>query len=298
MSFRLGRVLIRIHFLLPILGMMGFLFHMGDQIIPNLSAFALHEAGHLLMAKMWGITIQEIEITPLGGVIIMEGAEKRPPHQRFLIAFAGPFFSFLGCVLSAALYNAGEIPLQFAAHFARMSFLLCLLNLIPVLPLDGGRMARVVLNSFFPYSFVTRILTGGAFLLGILLCGVTFYFAFAGRLLLAPVFAGFYLIYAANIEGRQHTAAYITAWIGRRQRLENNETIPLEAAAASVNMPVLSLLRSFSPGKYHVVYVLSADGMETQGILEEKALCDAILNQKDATLGEIIEKSRALKTKA
>ena len=293
MSFRLGRILIRIHFLLPILGMIGFLFHMEDQIVPNLSAFVLHEAGHMLSAKLWGAAIREIEITPLGGVMFVEGEEKCLPYQQFLIAFAGPFFSFLGCVLSAALYHSGAVSFQFAAHFARMSFLLCLFNLIPVLPLDGGRMARILLCRFFPHSFATRILTAAAFLIGFFLCGVTFFFAFEGRILLAPVFAGLYLIYAANIEGKQNTAGYITALIGRRQRLDNNEIILLEAVAASANMPVLSLLRSFSPGKYHVVYVLSPDGMEKQGILEEKALCDAILNQKDATLGEIIEKSRA-----
>ena len=125
--------------------------------------------------------------------------------------------------------------------------------------------------------------------MGLFLCGVTIYFAVQGRMLLSPAFAGLYLIYAANIESRQATANYVTALIARRQRLDHHEILNLETFAAGENMPVLSLLRHFSPGKYHIVYVLSPDGMTREGILEEKSICDAILNRQNLTLGDLLK---------
>lgn len=293
MSFRLGAVRLRVHLLLPLLVVFAFLSEMGNQILPNFLAFFLHECGHLLAAKIFAVPINEIELTPLGGVITLDGMESRPAHQRFLVAFAGPLFSFLACLLVAWFYQAQAVSFSFANIFIHTSFLLGLLNLIPVLPLDGGQMARAVLGKFFSFSAVTRILTGAAFILGFLLCGVTGYFALRGQLVLSPAFAGLYLIYAASIENRQATASYVTALIARRQRLEQRDIVSLEAFAAGEKMPVLSLLKHLSPGKYHIVFVLSQDGMERKGVLEEKEICDAILNRKNMVLGEIIKNDPA-----
>ena len=289
MSFRLGSVRLRVHLILPLLVMFAFLSKMGNQIIPNFLAFFLHECGHLLAAKLFAVPISEIELTPLGGVITLE-MENRPAYQRFFVAFAGPLFSFLGCLLAAGFYQAQAVSFSFSNIFVHTSLLLGLLNLLPVLPLDGGQMTRAILGKFISFSAVTRILTYAAFILGFLLCGVTGYFALQGQMLLSPAFAGLYLIYAANIETRQATASYVTALIARRQRLEQWDILPLEAFAAGEKMPVLSLLKHFSPGKYHIVFVLSQDGMVHKGVLEEKEICDAILNHKNMVLGEIIKK--------
>ena len=293
MSFRLGAVRLRVHLLLPLLVVFAFLSEMGNQIIPNLLAFFLHECGHLLAAKLFSASISEIELTPLGGVITLDGMENHPAYQRFFVAFAGPLFSFLSCLLAAGFYQAQAVSFSFSNIFIHTSLLICLLNLLPVLPLDGGQMTRAILGKIFSFSAVTRILTGAAFIVGFLLSGVTVYFALQGHLLLSPAFAGLYLIYAANIENRQATASYVTALIARRQRLEQRDILPLEAFAAGEKMPVLSLLKHFSPGKYHIVFVLSQDGMDRKGVLEEKEICEAILNRKNRTLGEIIKNDPA-----
>lgn len=259
----------------------------GAGVIPTLLALFLHESGHLLAARWQKMRVEEIEITPYGGVIAIENMAGQPPLPSFFLAAAGPLFSLLGCLLAAVLLKNGLASFDFAQRFARGNLILLLVNLTPALPLDGGRMLRALLSRFFSYATATRVLTRAGYGLGALLCGVSVYFAFQGAICLSPAFAGLYLVYAAALEGRQGTARYVTALIGRRQRLEQRETLPVEFLAAGAATPVMRLLGRLNAGKYHVIYVLSPDGMERLGILEEKALCEAILESKEVTLGEI-----------
>lgn len=290
MTFRLGRITLRVHGMLPLLWIFAWITGSGAGLLPTLLALLLHESGHLLAARWQKMRVEEIEITPYGGVIVLENVAAAPPLASFFLAAAGPLASLMGCFLAAALLHLGMMDDQFAQGFARGNLLLLLVNLIPALPLDGGRMMRALLSRFLPYATATRILTRIGYGLGALLCGISLYFAFQGLLILSPAFAGLYLIYAATLEGRQGAARYITALIARRQRLERQETLPVELIAVGAETSGRALLRRLSPGKYHVIYVLSQDGMQRLGTLEEKAFCEAVLNHGDVPLGEWIEK--------
>ena len=290
MTFHLGKNRVYIHPLLPVCVFAALWAGMRRALLSAMLAFALHESGHLIAAKLCAIPISDMELTPLGGVIAFDDSQAYPAVHRFLLALGGPLCSFMGCFLAPKLYAAGFCSFAFASGFAHANLVLFLVNLLPVLPLDGGQMLRAALSRFFSYSGITKALTAGASIVGLLLCALTVFFAVQGVLQLSPAFAGLYLAYAASIEGRQQTSRYITAMIARRQRLEKRDILPVEAIAASADASVLSLLRHLSPGKYHIVYALSPDGMTLEGTLEEKALCEALLSPDHPALREAIQK--------
>ena len=64
--------------------------------------------------------------------------------------------------------------------------------------------------------------------------------------------------------------------------------LPVEMVAAGAEMPVHSLLGRLTPGKYHMIHVLSPDGMTRLGVIEEKAFCEAVLSRHDESLGSIL----------
>ena len=292
MKCRVGTVLLRVHPLLPLLWGAAWLTGGGKNLFPALLALLLHEYGHVIAAKALRIPVNEIEVTPFGGVMALDGLDAAPPLSRFLEAGAGPLFSLLGCLLSAGLYQSGGMPLPFASVFFRANLTLLLINLLPALPLDGGQMLRAGLQRFFPFPAVTRILTALAFLLGGAFCAFSLYFAFQGEFVLFPIFAGLYLMYASAIEQRQSTAHYVTALIARRQKLERQDVLPVEIVAASGEMTARRLLRQLHPGRYHIIYVLSRDGMRSGGILEEQDFCDAVLAHNDQTLMTVLQANR------
>ncbi|WP_437625863.1 site-2 protease family protein [Sorangium sp. So ce1151] len=120
---------------------------------------ALHELGHSLVARRFGITVREILLLPIGGVAMLVGRPERPLHE-LLIALAGPAVNVaLAAVLllvnGALGFLPGLIELGAASGPSLQTALLWLLganvalavfNMIPALPLDGGRVLRAGLS--------------------------------------------------------------------------------------------------------------------------------------------------------
>ena len=289
MTLRTRPIRWNIHPVLPLVWMISALLGGWSGALAAALALLLHECGHLLAARWLGCPITEVEITPWGGLMTLEEMESVPPWRWFLLAAAGPLCSLLGCFLAAEMHRLG-VHFFFARRFARMNLLLLLMNLLPALPLDGGWMLLALLRRFRSHARAARCLTLVGYILGGALCGLSLLFACRGRLVVAPCFAGLYLIYAAAAERKASTARYVTALIARRQRLERGQTLPVEILAAGADTPARMLLRSLHPGHYHIVHVLSPDGQRTVATLEEQALCDLLLDPNDPALGSRAKK--------
>ena len=103
----------------------------------------LHEASHAVMARHYGITVSWIMLHFLGGQTDID-SEPRSPRQEFWIAFVGPVTSIaVGLVAWLATNLTGEGVLDLAIKgVAVANLVLGVLNLVPGLPLDGGRVLR------------------------------------------------------------------------------------------------------------------------------------------------------------
>ena len=288
MTLRVGGCRVRVHPLLPLLLIVGAVTGMGERLLPSLAALALHEGGHLLAARWLRLRVDELEITPLGGLMTASNLNTVPPPRRFLLAAAGPLANLAGMALSPLLYRRGLISFDLTGAFIHANLTLLLINLLPALPLDGGQMVQAVVNRFFPGRGTARWLALASSIIGLLLCGLTMVFALQGKLVFAPAFAGLYLLYAAAVEGRHGAVKYVTSLIARRQKLERQMVLPVETVAAGAEMPVRSLLGRLTPGKYHMIHVLSPDGMTRLGVIEEKAFCEAVLSRHEESLGSIL----------
>lgn len=281
MKIRIKKTTFLLHPLMIVCGI-GYVFIGTTQVLlASLCAMLIHELGHFLAGKTLGIPISSVELTPFGGVITVEGLQTVSPLRRVIFAFAGPAASAFGCFLAAFAANASWVDLSFATHFARSNFLLLCVNLLPVLPLDGGRIVRAFLEKWMGFQKATQTLVWIGCGTGIGLGLLSLLMALKGILNPAPAFAGIYLCYAAAQEAKQGTGHYITALIARRQILERHQVLPMEFLAVSENTPLPVLLRHLSPGKYHMIYQIDDDGMTFKQIMDERMLCDSLLQQQD-----------------
>ncbi len=114
----------------------------------GISAYALifislliHEAGHLVAAYLTGMRVKSCIIMPYGGELVIRNRYMAPKKDRFLVALGGPAATLI--LLLIAMW----IPFPGADQVVRIQVALLVLNLLPILPLDGGQAICALLET-------------------------------------------------------------------------------------------------------------------------------------------------------
>lgn len=133
----------------------------GAGVAVALALFAcvtLHEFGHALVARRYGVPTRDITLYPIGGVATLEG--RLEPRSEFAVALAGPAVNvalaappFAALLLTGGRFAGASIVEGFAVtNFAMAAF-----NLLPAFPMDGGRVVRSLLAQRMSVERATRI---------------------------------------------------------------------------------------------------------------------------------------------
>jgi len=132
----------------------------------------LHEMGHAITAQAYGVEVQSITLWFLGGVARFEQMPRRRGAEA-LIAIAGPIDSFV--IAGLCWVASWLVPVQWAAtrfvlvYLSYVNVVLAVFNLIPAIPLDGGRVLRSVLALWLPFHRATQIAGGVSRVLAVLM---------------------------------------------------------------------------------------------------------------------------------
>ena len=126
----------------PGLGLWKYVAGLAFAVVLYLSVL-LHEASHAYMARRYGFPVSSITLHFLGGMTAIEG-EARTPRQEFMIAVVGPLTSLLvgGAAVGLWFVTPDGLLLMAVEGLAGANLLVGVLNLIPGLPLDGGRVLK------------------------------------------------------------------------------------------------------------------------------------------------------------
>jgi stage IV sporulation protein FB len=178
-SYRIGRIAgtdIKVHLtFLLLVGLWGVRGYdeggLGGALASALALLALfacillHEFGHILMARRFGVRTPDVILLPIGGVARLERIPD-VPRQELLIALAGPAVTLAIIVALYAILlltghpaSLGQLSPEgpFLAQLMAVNVYLLLFNLIPAFPMDGGRVLRALLASRLGLMRGTRI---------------------------------------------------------------------------------------------------------------------------------------------
>jgi stage IV sporulation protein FB len=185
-SFKIGNVFgipVRIHatFLLLLYGVAlvaGNPFEALIWLLVSFTCVLLHELGHSLVARAFGLHVEDITLWPLGGMARMS---QIPENSRIeaLIAIAGPAVNFLlsgGALLALTFSWAAGLAGPNTEHYLVLFIVANLLqggfNLLPAFPMDGGRLLRALLGRKGDWVRATEIATRvGRWIAGLMFLG-------------------------------------------------------------------------------------------------------------------------------
>lgn len=260
---------------------------MAYEFVCSLAAVLLHECAHAKTAKKLGYELNVIKLMPYGAALSGNDDLLRPKHE-VSIALAGPLFNLVLAVVFAALWWLVPASYVFTEAFCMCNMYIGVFNMLPVYPLDGGRVALAALSVKLDrkraykitriVSFVTGVAAVGAFVLS------AFY---APNICLLSV--GIFMIVSAFLPDRRAQYNALFSFGTRRDRMK--KPLEVRSLAVSESVELSELVRALDPDKYSEFTVISDDRLKKICTLGETELIDGVKSRGyDAKVRDIINR--------
>lgn len=265
----------------------GGLFALGQTMaaLSLLAALFIHELGHIVVAKLMGCKIEKLAIQPLGGYLYLAELLAVQPACERRIALAGPAANLL--TIAAVMALAPEQGIF--SEFIRANFTLMAFNLLPALPLDGGRTLRGYLASWMSYYRATKTVIASGTACGFVLLVLALVRLWRGDLNPGLFAAAGFMLYNAWVERKRLLIPLLRYVLARQKGLQNRKLMAADTLVASPGAKVNEVLKHIRPQKYYQVSVLN-EQYGLAGTLTEHQLLQLILaGTGQSTLQEAVK---------
>lgn len=244
----------------------------GKEIIIIFLAIFIHEWTHSAVGRAVGYKVKEIELTPYGGAAKFEGLIGAPPIDEIIISVSGPLINIIIAVVGAILDSKGIIRGDLFIFFIKVNLYLALFNLLPALPLDGGRIMRAILSIFIGYQKSTEIGMSCGKILAFILFLFGIYLIFTDSLNIMPIIVSLFIFWSLKNEEQYFIYAYINNISKKSAKLKQIGVIKYDSLIVSRETPLKNIIRYLSPNKYCTIKVINHEGKILGELTEEEIL--------------------------
>lgn len=251
----------------------------GWEVLIIMMSVLIHEIAHSVTALSLGVKIAEIELLPFGGQAKIEDFTGLDPGKEIYIALAGPVCSL--AMAGLFYYSNYSFSSQYLPLFININFYLGIFNLLPALPLDGGRILRSILSRSMGYKLATSrtALWGKIIAAGIVGYGVyLFYQQYNGANF---ILIGVFLYWAANREAKFLAYTFIRYLVNKKSELSSRGFLDSKQVVSQPESLVKDILASTRPS-YYTVVMLVDEKHHLQGMLTEAELIECLFEKGPA----------------
>ncbi|OEH91468.1 M50 family metallopeptidase [Bacillus solimangrovi] len=243
----------------------------------------VHEMGHAATAHFFHWRIKKIELFPFGGVAEMDEYGNRPLREEMLIIVAGPLQHFWMIGLSYILLQFNVIDLAFHQLFVMHNLFIACFNMLPIWPLDGGKLLLTVLSSQFPFRKAYRLALVTSFLCFSFIVCLHLIFSYY-HLNLWFIIA--FLLFAQWTEWKQQDFAHVRFLLERHYG-KTTEIAQLQPINVQETLMIQEVFNEFCRGCKHQVLMKTKQG--EQIVIDENELLHAFFTDKqtNCTVGDI-----------
>lgn len=248
------------------------------ELITLFAIVFIHELGHTGAALMFGIRIRSIQFLPFGGVVEIEDHGQLTAWKEIIIAAAGPLQNLVMIIIALLFRLIGWGDSAFLSYVIYGNGMIALFNLLPILPLDGGKIFQSAASLFFTYHrtllWSSRISVGAS--VAVIIYSVLPFFLGKESIQLNLLLIGIFLFYSNWVDYR-HLPYRFTRFLMNRESRYSGSGSPGGLAQPIVADPAKhldSILRLFKREKYHLIYVMNEHG-NIVAVLPEQRIISA-----------------------
>lgn len=230
----------------------------------------LHELSHLLAAKMIGLRAAYIAFHPFGVNLKLKNKLICRLSDEIILYFAGPLCNIaLAC---AALLVFRFYPNPWLRFFYGSNIMLFVMNMLPVVPLDGGIVLKKLLMYRVGYKTAGRIMTAFSALLGAALFALGAYVLYVTQFNYSVLFLAVFLLGNAFTQKEKYNVDYVKELMFYKDK----STKRVRHCIENIDEDYRRVAKSFNSGAYSVVYFLDGSG-KINRIMTETEIIDKIL---------------------
>ncbi len=244
----------------------------------------VHEMGHAAAASYFSWRIRRISLLPFGGAAEVDEHGNRPLKEEAIVLAAGPFQHVWMAAAALALNMSGFLPSYWLDLFLDFNLMVLLFNLLPIWPLDGGKLLFLLLSRKMPFPEAhSQALFISCSLLLVFAAAMLAFAPFTLNTLIIICFLAFSIFF----EWKQRRYAFLR-FLMERYYGSVHDFRELKPISVHEDDGVMEVLQRFQRGCKHQVIVRSSEGTETR--LDENELLHAYFAEKqhDTRIGDIV----------
>lgn len=238
----------------------------------------LHELAHSLIAKREGVLVKEIEVLPFGGVAKFRDLIQLKPENELKIALAGPLLNLILAAIALILVRYGIIAEEAGNFFLKINLSIALFNLIPALPLDGGRILRAYLTSRIGFKDATYYSMRVSKVLSIILAILSVIFLYFGYTNIILLLISFFIYFVALKEGKYASYVLMQYIAKKKGRILKEQIVPIKQLLANEDTPLGEIIDKLVPNQFHMVTVVN-DEFEIRGVITEDKFINSLISE-------------------
>lgn len=236
----------------------------------------VHELGHVFVAHGLGWRIREVKLLPFGGVAEVEagGANAK---EEMLVALAGPLQNVWMGLLAWGCGAAGIWSEPWASYVLHANIMIALFNLLPIHPLDGGKLMHALLSAFFDYYrtllWSARLsLAFSAAMIGA--AAAPLWLGGQDGIHLNLLVVGVFLL-LSNWTYYRNVPYLFVRFLTHRPRMiaaaleSGRKATPI---IVNAHQSILSVAKRFNRERYHLIYVMEPSGRDVRVLAEQQII--------------------------
>lgn len=248
----------------------------------------IHELFHIAAARYFKVKIKSIYFVPFGVSLSLKNNYVYKPKEEIIISFAGPFANIImiiGALFFAAYFNVDQY--YFNYFLCANIFLFCL-NIMPALPLDGGRILKAILVLFCSNTKAYKIVKFSTFTVIVLMSILGVYLVLKTKLNISIILICIFLFFNVINEKKQNSLIIMRGLIYHKEKLLEYKILKVKYYVVISSLPAKKIFKYLNYHNYCIFTVLDNSLMVTGTLTESQIINGFIKYGTNTSIGSLL----------